>query len=65
VVTAADGARALEQAERPDLIILGIMLLKLNSLEVCRILRKEMTVPVLMLTAKDEEIDKVVGSNWG
>ncbi|MBE9478142.1 MAG: response regulator transcription factor [Chloroflexi bacterium] len=67
VITAVDGAQALEQArkEQPDLIILDIMLPKLNGLEVCRILRKEMTVPILMLTARDEEIDKVVGLEIG
>ncbi|MDD5448880.1 MAG: response regulator transcription factor [Actinomycetota bacterium] len=67
VVTVADGARALEVArtEQPDLIILDIMLPGLDGFEVCRILRKEMTVPILMLTAKVEEIDKVVGLEIG
>jgi len=67
VVTAVDGAEALEVArrEKPDLIILDIMLPKLSGFEVCRILRKEMTTPILMLTAKDEEIDKVVGLEIG
>ena len=67
VVTAADGVQALEVArsEKPDLIILDIMLPKLDGFEVCRILRKEMTVPILMLTAKVEEIDKVVGLEIG
>ena len=67
VITAVDGAQALEQARRehPNLIILDIMLPKLNGLEVCRVLRKEMTVPILMLTARDEEIDKVVGLEIG
>jgi two-component system OmpR family response regulator len=66
-VTAADGAEALEVArrEKPALIILDIMLPKLSGLEVCRILRKEMTVPILMLTAKDEEVDKIVGLEIG
>ncbi|HAZ31087.1 MAG TPA: DNA-binding response regulator, partial [Dehalococcoidia bacterium] len=51
VVTAIHGPQALEVArtEKPDLIILDIMLPKLDGLEVCRILRKEMTVPILML----------------
>ena len=50
VVTAIDGELALEIArrEKPDLIILDIMLPKLNGFEVCRILRKEMTVPILI-----------------
>jgi two-component system OmpR family response regulator len=64
---AADGAEALYIArqERPDLIILDIMLPKLSGFEVCRILRKEMTVPILMLTAKTDEVDKVVGLEIG
>jgi len=67
VVTAIDGVQALEVArsEKPDLIILDIMLPKLDGFEVCRILRKETTVPILMLTAKVEEIDKVVGLEIG
>jgi len=66
-VTAVDGVQALEtaRAEKPDLIILDIMLPKLDGFEVCRILRKETTVPILMLTAKVEEIDKVVGLEIG
>jgi two-component system OmpR family response regulator len=67
VVTAVDGAEALEVARRdkPDFIILDIMLPKMSGFEVCRILRKEMTVPILMLTAKTEEVDKVVGLEIG
>ena len=67
VVAAPDGAEAIQIArrERPDLIVLDIMLPKLSGFEVCRILRKEMTTPILMLTAKDEEIDKVVGLEIG
>jgi DNA-binding response OmpR family regulator len=66
-ITALDGAEALDIArrEKPDLIILDIMLPKLSGFEVCRILRKETTTPILMLTAKDEEIDKVVGLEIG
>jgi len=66
-VTAADGAEALDVArrEKPDLIILDIMLPKLSGFEACRILRKEMTVPILMLTAKSEEVDKIVGLEIG
>ena len=53
VTTAIDGAEAVETArkEKPDLIILDIMLPKINGFEVCRILRKDMIVPILMLTA--------------
>jgi two-component system OmpR family response regulator len=67
IATAVDGVQALEVArgEKPDLIILDIMLPKLDGFEVCRVLRKEMTVPILMLTAKTEEIDKVVGLELG
>jgi two-component system OmpR family response regulator len=67
VVTATDGIQALEiaQNENPDLIVLDIMLPKLDGFEVCRILRKEIIVPILILTAKTEEIDKVVGLELG
>jgi two-component system, OmpR family, response regulator len=67
VVIAGDGEQALEVArkEKPDLIILDIMLPKMNGFEVCRILRKEMTVPILMLTAKADETDKIVGLEIG
>jgi two-component system OmpR family response regulator len=67
IVTAVDGAEALDVArrEKPDLVILDIMLPKMSGFEVCRILRKETTTPILMLTAKDEEIDKIVGLEIG
>jgi len=67
VISAVDGAEALDVARRqkPDLIILDIMLPKLSGFEVCRILRKEMIVPILMLTAKTEETDKIVGLEIG
>ncbi len=67
VATASDGEQAIEVArrEKPDLIVLDIMLPKLNGFEVCRILRQEMTVPILMLTAKADETDKVVGLEIG
>ena len=66
-IAAFDGAEALDVArrEKPDLIILDIMLPKLSGFEVCRILRKEMTIPILMLTAKAEEVDKIVGLEIG
>jgi two-component system OmpR family response regulator len=66
-VTAVDGAEALETArkEKPDIIVLDIMLPVMNGFEVCRILRKEMTVPILMLTAKTDEMDKIVGLEIG
>ncbi len=67
VITAVDGAQAIEiaRSERPELIVLDVMLPKLSGFEVCRILRKEMTVPILMLTAKTEEIDRIVGLEIG
>ncbi|MBM4464577.1 MAG: response regulator transcription factor [Chloroflexi bacterium] len=67
VCTATDGLTALEVArqEHPDLIVLDIMLPRLDGFEVCRILRREMNVPILMLTARTDEIDKVVGLEVG
>ena len=67
VCTAADGLTALEVAreERPDLIVLDVMLPGMDGFEVCRTLRPEMSVPILMLTARDEEIDQVVGLEVG
>ena len=67
VATAADGAEAVETARRenPDLVILDLMLPKMSGFEVCRILRKDMTVPIFMLTAKAEETDKIVGLEIG
>jgi DNA-binding response OmpR family regulator len=67
VYTATDGLKALEVArqERPDAILLDIMLPGLDGLEVCRILRQEMSVPILMLTARTEEVDKIVGLEVG
>jgi DNA-binding response OmpR family regulator len=67
VVTAADGGDAVEVARssRPDLVLLDLMLPGMDGIEVCRVLRKETDVPILMLTAKDSEIDKVVGLEVG
>jgi len=67
VETAGDGRAALESARRlkPDLIILDIMIPELDGFEVARILRKEMSMPILMLTARDDEIDRVVGLEVG
>ena len=67
VVTASDGVQALSTAreEKPDLVILDVMLPGLDGFEVCRILRQEMSLPILMLTAKDEEVDKIVGLEVG
>ncbi|HXR26694.1 MAG TPA: response regulator transcription factor [Candidatus Baltobacteraceae bacterium] len=67
VVTASDGRDALARfrGERPDLVILDVMLPELSGVEVCRIIRAESAVPILMLTAKDAEIDTVVGLEVG
>lgn len=67
VITARDGPAAVEtaRAKRPDLIILDIMLPELDGLEVCRILRREMATPIIILTARTDEIDKVVGLEMG
>ena len=67
VETVGDGPSALEAARRlkPELILLDIMLPGMDGFEVCRILRNEMSTPVLMLTARDDEIDRVVGLEVG
>jgi DNA-binding response OmpR family regulator len=67
VEACGDGRLAIEAARKmiPDMIILDIMLPGLDGFEVCKILRKEMTVPILMLTARDDEIDRVVGLEVG
>jgi two-component system OmpR family response regulator len=67
VILAEDGTQAVEIARRgkPDLIILDVMLPGIDGFEVCRILRKEMSVPILMLSAKTDEIDKIVGLELG
>lgn len=67
VETVGDGIAALDKARQvhPDLIVLDLMLPGLDGFEVCRILRQEMTTPVLMLTARDDEIDRVVGLEVG
>ena len=67
VYGAEDGETGLEMAREilPELVILDVMLPKLDGFEVCRILRREMDIPVFMLTAKVEEIDRVVGLEIG
>lgn len=64
---AYDGAQALEMALalKPDLILLDCMLPKMDGFDVCRKLRQQTNVPILMLTAKSEEIDKVLGLELG
>ncbi|ANK60586.1 response regulator YycF [Loigolactobacillus backii] len=67
VVTAYDGEEALEKVseENPDLIILDLVLPKIDGLEVAREVRKDHDMPIIMLTAKDSEIDKVLGLEMG
>jgi DNA-binding response OmpR family regulator len=67
VLIARDGEEALLLAreEQPDLIILDLMLPRLDGLEVCRALRRERDVPIIMLTARDAEVDRVVGLELG
>lgn len=67
VLTASGGTQALELArkEQPDVVVLDVMLPGLDGFEVCRALRREMNVPILMLTARDEEVDKIVGLEVG
>jgi len=67
VIEATSGPDALTQAraEHPDLILLDVMLPGLSGLEVCRVLRQESSIPILMLTAKVSEVDKVVGLQLG
>ena len=67
VVTAADGYEGLQAArrEQPDVVVLDLMLPKMDGLEVCRRLRAGSDVPILMLTAKGEELDRVVGLEMG
>jgi DNA-binding response OmpR family regulator len=67
VETVGDGRAALDAARRlnPDLVLLDLMLPELDGFEVARVLRKEMTTAILMLTARDDEIDRVVGLEVG
>ncbi len=66
-LTASDGERGLSLARehQPDLVILDIMLPQLDGLEVCRILRRESNMPIIMMTAKGEVVDRVVGLELG
>ena len=67
VVTAGDGRSALEMAERgtPALVILDLMLPQMDGIEVCRRLRANSDIPILMLTARVDEVDKLVGLSMG
>ena len=67
VMTAPDGLAGLERwrAERPDLVLLDVMLPRLDGLEVCRAIRHEATTPIVMLTARSDTVDVVVGLESG
>lgn len=67
VLTARDGEEGLARAraEKPALVVLDLMLPKLDGFEVCRILREESEIPIMMLTARGDDVDKVVGLEIG
>jgi DNA-binding response OmpR family regulator len=67
VAIAGDGQTGLEMArtQSPDLVILDIMLPELDGLSICRILRREIDVPIIMLTARSSEVDKIIGLDSG
>jgi DNA-binding response OmpR family regulator len=67
VVTAKDGAQGLSFArrEKPDLIVLDLMMPEMDGLDVCRAIRRESNVPIIMLTARVEETDKLIGLEIG
>ncbi|QIN85377.1 response regulator (plasmid) [Rubrobacter tropicus] len=67
VVSAGDGRVALERfrQERPDLVVLDVMLPELDGLEVCRRIRRDSAVPIIMLTARAEEVDELIGLELG
>ncbi len=67
VEAAADGVQAIQKARElhPALVILDLMLPRLDGLQVCRILRSEMKLPIIMVTARTDEIDRVVGLEMG
>lgn len=67
VMTAFDGEEALSKAlyEKPDLILLDVMLPKMDGFQVCRKVREKTNTPIIMLTAKEEEVDKVLGLELG
>ncbi|ABU57105.1 MAG: DNA-binding response regulator [Roseiflexus sp.] len=67
VINAVDGVAGLERARRdqPDMVILDVMLPRLDGFSVCRILRQESEVPILILTARQDEIDRIAGLELG
>ncbi len=67
VVQTADGVEGLDAARqvKPDLVILDLMLPRLDGLSVCRVLRHEMSIPIIILTARTGEVDRIVGLDSG
>ena len=67
IAEAADGAAALTQfaATRPDLVVLDVMLPEMDGIDVCRALRRRSTVPILFLSSRDGEVDRIVGLEIG
>src|SRR6266542_6627828 len=67
VTVAPDGSRGLERfrADRPSLVVLDLMLPEMSGLDLCKLIREESTVPIIMVTAKDSEADKVAGLELG
>ncbi len=67
VITALDGEEGYNLAvtEKPDLILLDVMLPKMDGFEVCKKIREKQSTPIIMLTARDEEVDKIVGLELG
>ena len=67
VIEAVDGLEAVELAteKKPDLILLDVMIPKLDGLSVCKRIKNTMNVPILMVTAKDSEVDKILGLELG
>src|SRR6185369_10551949 len=67
VMTASDGQVGLELArtQKPDLIVLDVMLPSLDGFSICRIIRRESALPILMLTARQDEVDRIAGLEMG
>lgn len=67
VIIATDGKKALElfQSKKPDLVVLDLNLPEIDGLEVCKTIRRRSRVPIIMLTARDEETDKIIGLELG